>query len=110
MNIASAISPSAAPGGSADDNGVRTPSKSRPCPAKGNERRPDKYAGGEMDRETNHNPGSRRGKNDRRAIDGNVEEGRIHRKNLDISPRIDHVIVGVRPQITVAIRLSLIHI
>src|ERR1700734_1953244 len=105
MNIDSAVSPSAAPGGSTDNDGVRTPSKSRPCPAKGHERRPDKYAGGEMDRETNYNPGSRRGENDRRAIDRNVEVGWIYRNNLDISARIDHVSVGGRSQIAVAICL-----
>ena len=38
VNIGGAIGPGAAPGNSADDNGVRTPSKARPRPAKGHER------------------------------------------------------------------------
>ena len=105
MNINSAISPGAAPGSSADDNSVRTPGKARPCPAIGHERRPDKYAGSKVDGEAHRNPGSRRSVNHRRTIDGNVEEGRIYRLDLDISPRIDHVVVGIRSQITIAISL-----
>ena len=86
MNICSAIHPGAAPGSSADDDSVRPPSKARPRPAKGHERRSDKNAGGEVDGEAHHNPGSRRGINHRRTIDGNVEEGRIYGLDLDISP------------------------
>ena len=58
-----------------------------------------------MNGEAYHNPGSRRSVNYRRTIDGNVEEGRIYRLDLDVSPGIDHVIVGVRSQITIAISL-----
>jgi hypothetical protein len=105
MNIGGAIGEGAAPGNSADDNGVRTPSKARPRPAKGHERRPDKYAGGEVDGETDPDPRSRWSKNHRRAVHRNVEVGRIYRNDFDISPCIDHVIVRVRPQIAIAISL-----
>src|ERR1700691_2959696 len=103
MNIGGAIGPGGAPGSSADDNSVRTPGKARPRPAKGHERRPNKYGGSEVNGETDHDPRPRWSKNHRRAIDRQANEGWIYRNDLDISPRIDHVIVGVRPQITISI-------
>src|ERR1700734_1701834 len=77
----------------------------RPRPAKGHERRTNKYGGSEVNGETDHDPRPRWSKNHRRAIDRNVEVGGIYRNDLDISPRIDNVIVGVRWQITIAICL-----
>src|ERR1700753_717216 len=73
MNLGVTVRPSAPPGSSANDDGMRAPGKSGPRPTKGHECRANKNAGGEMDGETHGNPRARRSVDHRRAVNGNIE-------------------------------------
>src|ERR1700722_3287718 len=99
VNVTIAIYPGSLPGAIVDDDGVRSPAKADATPSPRQERS-NENTRTEADSAPDEEPGPRPEEDNIRVIVRNVNNGRVHRNNLDVArTRSNHFVLRVSAQV-----------